>query len=726
MSAPGTDVAATAPAAVTAPRLRAVLADALRGEGEAWLFVLRTLLSIYLAGWIALRLDLASPMTAMITVVVVMHRQTGMVFAKGFYRVLGTLIGSVAALAMVALFPQEPVLFVLVLAIWIGLCTGGALLYRNFKAYAFVLSGYTVALIALPAVNQPQNVFALVTARVTEVLLGLLVTGVVSDVVFPSRLRQTLRDTVRRAYDGFLDFVRDATGGQLSRASMEQAHLRFVRDAVQIEDLRSSVVFEDPEARVRSGRLRLLNQRFMAVSTSFQSLHHYINRLLRQAEGDVAEALIGLYRPLKAALSERGGRERTAETADRLAACRDALATRAAAVRETLPNARHEDFDVGVSLLQRFFGELHDYVAAEAALVAPQQWRTPQAGGDTAVFLRGNDYAAAALTALRSALLVAAMCWLWIQAGWISGATAVFQAVALSAILSSSANAPAAARSLFKGFVFGAALGAVCQLLVLPQMDGYILFIAGTLPFLLLTLYLASRPALFGFATGTNLAFISILAVQPTPNFNAVTTFNSVVPLLLGTLAVSVAFVFVPPVIGTRWHRQRLLEQLRRQTTLAARAPLPGLHLRLESVNRDLFQQIVAHTPPGSDELRELLGWALSVHETGRTLVELRGDAADGELPAALASEVDAAVQALAGLYLAPSPERHRLALQRIDAALTASRRDDAVPLRWKRTREHLHVLRGALLDADSVLAALAAGPAPAPTSPGAADDAAR
>ncbi|WP_256056342.1 FUSC family protein [Xanthomonas cerealis] len=273
------------------------------------------------------------------------------------------------------------------------------------------------------------------------------------------------------AYDGFLDFVRDASGGQLSRASMEQAHLRFVRDAVEIEDLRSSVVFEDPEARVRSGRLRLLNLRFMAVSTSFQSLHRYINRLLRQTEGDVAAALIGLYRPLQAALSERGGRERTAEIARRLAACRTALTPRAAAVRDTLPGACHEDFDTGVSLLQRFFGELHEYGAAEAALVAPQQWRTPQARGDTAVFLRGNDYAAEALTALRSALLVAAMCWLWIQTGWISGATAVLQAVALSAILSSSANAPAAARSLFKGFVFGAALGAICQLLALVRDD---------------------------------------------------------------------------------------------------------------------------------------------------------------------------------------------------------------------------------------------------------------
>lgn len=712
--------------AETAPGLRTLLADALRGEGEAWLFVLRSLLSIYLAGWIALRLDLASPMTAMITVVVVMHRQTGMVFAKAFYRVLGTLIGSVAALTMAALFPQEPVLFLLALSLWIGACTGGALLYRNFKAYAFVLSGYTVALIALPAVNQPQNVFNLVVARVTEVLLGLLVTGIVSDVVFPSRLRQTLRDTVRRASDGFLDFVRDATGGQLPRKAMEQAHLRFVRDAVTIEDLRSSVVFEDPEARARSGRLRLLNQRFMAVSTSFQALHHYINRLLRNGAADVAKALIGLYRPLKAALSDRGGREGAAATARKLAACRDALATRAAEARAPLAAAQHESFDTGVSLLRRFFADLHDYVATEATLAAPQQWRTPQDRGDTAVFVRGNDYAAAALTALRAALLVASLCWLWLNAGWVSGSTAVLMAAALNAILSSSANAPSAARSLFKGFVFGLTLGVVCQLIVLPQMDGYLLFVAGTAPFLLLLLYLASKPALFGFATGGNLAFITVLGVQATPTFNASATFNNVMPTLLGSLAVWAAFLLLPPVIGTPWQRRRLLERLRRQTVLAARAPLPGLALQLESVNRDLFQQIVAHTPADSDEMRELLGWALAVHETCRVLVDLRHDADAGALPAELASAVDAVVQAMAQLYQTPSPERHRVALQRVEAALAASCPNGEVPLRWKPTREHLHLVRSALLDADSVLAALAGDSAPSPTSSGASDAAAR
>lgn len=76
-----------------------------------------------------------------------------------------------------------------------------------------------------------------------------------------------------------------------------------VRAAVRLEDLRASVIFEDPEVHVRSTRMRLLNQRYMAASASFQSLHHLINRLQRGGRAPVAEALIELYRPLGAALT---------------------------------------------------------------------------------------------------------------------------------------------------------------------------------------------------------------------------------------------------------------------------------------------------------------------------------------------------------------------------------------------------------------------------------------
>ncbi|WP_428214368.1 FUSC family protein, partial [Enterococcus casseliflavus] len=83
----------------------------------------------------------------LITVFIVMQPQSGMILAKSFYRVIGTLVGSAAVVVFVGLFAQTPELFLLASALWIGLCTVGSAHNRNFRSYGFVLSGYTVALI---------------------------------------------------------------------------------------------------------------------------------------------------------------------------------------------------------------------------------------------------------------------------------------------------------------------------------------------------------------------------------------------------------------------------------------------------------------------------------------------------------------------------------------------------------------------------------------------------
>jgi uncharacterized membrane protein YccC len=272
-------------AAIATPNSRTVVLDTLRDETGVWLFVFKTLLAFYLTGWLAMRFSLAQPSTAMLTVIIVANRQSGMVLAKSFYRAIGTLAGAVAAFVIVGLFPQQRELFLLALSLWIGLCAGGATLYRNFKSYAFVLGGYTAAIIALPVINHPPAVFDSAVARISEVLLALIVSGAVNDVVLPSRMRDVLRRTARAQFAHFIGFVQGSTGGSIPRDAMENAHLRFVRDAVTLEDLRSSVIFEDAEARARSGHLQLFNQRFMAASTNFQSLHHLINRLQQWADG---------------------------------------------------------------------------------------------------------------------------------------------------------------------------------------------------------------------------------------------------------------------------------------------------------------------------------------------------------------------------------------------------------------------------------------------------------
>ncbi|HET8700090.1 MAG TPA: FUSC family protein, partial [Nitrococcus sp.] len=289
--------------------IRHRLSGAFAGEASAWLFVGKALLALYLTAWLAMWLHLEKPDTAMITVGVVMHPRTGMVLAKSFYRALGTLAGSLGGLVLMCAFPQQRELLLLSLSLWLALCAGGAMLYRNFMSYGFVLAGYTAALVALPTVNDPLNVFDSALMRVREVMLGIVVAGVVSDLVFPERLRTVLRHSARAQFAQFIDLVRNSTSETIARADIEQAHLRCVRAAVQIEDLRASVIFEDPEARARSTRIRLLNQYYMAASTSFQSLHHLTNRLQRGGRDAVSAALGALYRPLGAALTTAPGEQ---------------------------------------------------------------------------------------------------------------------------------------------------------------------------------------------------------------------------------------------------------------------------------------------------------------------------------------------------------------------------------------------------------------------------------
>lgn len=715
--------AATSPAPSRAQAAWALVRESLRGEGSAWLFVFKVLLSVYLAGMIAMRLGLASPSTAMITVFVVMHRQSGMVLAKAFYRALGTGVGSIAAVTMVALFPQQPLPFLLVLSLWVGLCAGGALMFRNFRSYGFVLSGYTVAIIALPAINTPTLLFDLAVARVTEVMLGLLVSTAVFDVVFPVRLRASLRTAATALLDGFLDFVRDGTRGALPRKAMEQAHLRFVRQSMALEDLRASVVFEDPEARVRSRRMRLLNQRFMASSTRFQSLHHLINRLLRERQDDaVAQALIQLYAPLGQALAQRaaGQFEGMTRHLDRVL---EQLPARGAASRASLPSERWEDFDSGASLLQRFIEELRDLCHTAAAMQQPGIGGKLARADERVSFRYATDRAAVAVTVLRSFLVSLGLGLAWLQSGWVSGAGAMANVIAFTAILAAIPNPAVTAAQITKGFVLGALQAFVCVALVMPQLNGYLMLVAGTLPFLMVPVYLSTRPPLFGLSLGMCLGTLVPMSLGLSPSFDIASFLNNAVAFVIGAILALLAFQLIPSVIGTRWQRQRLQRELRRQVTLAAKAPLEGLAPRFESVSRDLFLQVINHTEPNSDESRLLLAWALSVHETGRTLIELRHDSVDAPLPPTLEAHIDAAAAAIARLYEAPSPADHVRALSHLDAALALTGGDGAVPSTLQPVRQHLHLLRSALRDADSVLAMTDSD---LPSPPGALDHAAR
>ena len=685
---------AAVPAAVKTadrPWLRELLA----GETHAWLFVGKSVLALYLGAWLAMWLQLEQPSTTMITVAIVMHPHSGMVLAKSFYRTIGTLVGSLAGLALMSVFPQQRELFLLSLSLWVALCAGGALRYRNFMAYGFVLAGYTAAIVALPAISDPYGVFDAAVMRVSEVLLGLGVSALVSELVWPERLRPILRRQARAHFAQFIAFLRNSTAGRVPRQAMQDAQLASVRAAVQLENLRASVIFEDPEVRLRSRRMRLLNQRYMAAATTFQSLHHLINRLQRSGRTAVATALIGLYRPLAEALTPPGhaGDDALQALPPQLDACARALPGRAAARRQELPDAAAcLEFDTGAALLARLVDELTIFVATEQAL----RTGMPVKGGVEKVhFSRSSDLASVGVAVLRTFLVMTALGVFWLASGWTFGANAMLLAAIFSGLMAASPNPVGSVLYTLVGYAAGMLAAAITVFALMPGSDGFTMLVASTLPLLLIGPYLSTRDTLPGVGAGYTLAFVYILALKNPMVYAPEHFFNDAIAQLIGLGLSGAAFMLLPGLAGIGWQRRRQLRRLRMLVWLAASQPLAGLLWRFESRSRDLLLQAVANTRPRSRQSRTLLAWSLAVQETGRALIELRQDLAAGELSATARDACQVAVQAVGALYRSPGLP----AWEAADHAV-----DNAIGQASGRARHHLYQLRSALRDDASPL----------------------
>src|SRR5437868_8157446 len=163
-------------------------------SGRDWLFSGKAFLAAMLAVYIALYLGLPRPYWAMGSVYVVAHPLTGATRSKALYRVLGTLLGAAAAVALVPALVNETVMLMAVVAIWFGVLLHVALLHWLSRSYVFMLAAYTLPLVALPSVSDPGGIFDLAVARAEEIIIGILCASVVGATVFPAKVADVLRE----------------------------------------------------------------------------------------------------------------------------------------------------------------------------------------------------------------------------------------------------------------------------------------------------------------------------------------------------------------------------------------------------------------------------------------------------------------------------------------------------------------------------------------------------
>src|SRR3954463_196441 len=166
------------------PRLSGNLTGTLTAAGAPLLFGVRLWASVCLALFVAFWLELDNPFWAGTSAAIVCQPQLGASLRKGWFRMVGTVVGGISVVVLTACVPQDRIAFLGFLALWGGVCAFAATVFRNFASYAAALAGYTAAIIAADILGagggaNAAEVFMLAVTRASEISIGIVCAGVV-------------------------------------------------------------------------------------------------------------------------------------------------------------------------------------------------------------------------------------------------------------------------------------------------------------------------------------------------------------------------------------------------------------------------------------------------------------------------------------------------------------------------------------------------------------------
>jgi uncharacterized membrane protein YccC len=484
------------------------------------LFALKCFAAAMLALYVSLSIGLERPYWAFLTAYIVAQPLAGAVISKAIFRLIGTFVGAVAAVAMVPVLVNAPELLSLAFATWLAICVFISLLDRTPRAYLFVLAGYSACIIGLPSVDAPTEIFTVAILRVQEISIGILASSLVHGVVFPGSITKLLHarvDTILR--DGER-WSRDAIA--LDPApELDAERRRLALDVTELHQLSIHLPFDISRQAPRVRTVRALQDQLSmllplgaAVQDRMEAFREEGGRVSRRAA-----ALIADIRAWLAAMPE--DRTARADSADMLIARCAALEPEAGA-RTGWRDMLRLSLLARLATLIGVHRDLRDL--RDQLLTDTRQPVTPR----VAALLEGRldrkqhrDYAGAGRAAFGAFLTVLVGCALWIGSGWTDGSTAVMLAGTFLALFSAFDNPIAPLKGFLLGTIIAALIGAIYGYAILPRVDGFLMLAAVLAPVLLLGGALMASPRHAGIALPAMMGMGSpaLLSAQYTSDF---------------------------------------------------------------------------------------------------------------------------------------------------------------------------------------------------------------
>ncbi|MGA0597555.1 FUSC family protein [Enterovirga sp. CN4-39] len=167
-------------------------------DPERLRFGLRTAAGACIALLAAYLLGLEHPQWAAMTVWAAAQPVRGMLLEKGLFRAAGTLVGIVFGILLMVLSGGSPIVIVLGLSIWIGLCAAAGNVLRGFLSYGAILAGYSASMVLLLDTGHPDRILALGLDRFLTVMVGVAVGTLTAFLLTPKGAEDAIVGRMRR------------------------------------------------------------------------------------------------------------------------------------------------------------------------------------------------------------------------------------------------------------------------------------------------------------------------------------------------------------------------------------------------------------------------------------------------------------------------------------------------------------------------------------------------
>src|SRR6516162_5514854 len=591
------------------------LTDALSSAGEPLLFGIRLWASVCLALYVAFWLQLDDPFWAGTSAAIVCQPQLGASLRKGWFRMIGTVVGAIMIVVLTAFAPQDRIGYLGLLALWCSICVFVATVLRNFASYAAALAGYTAAIIGVSTLGATggtsPDVFMLAITRATEICIGIVSAGII--------LAGTdLGGAQRRLAGSVADLAAEITarfrrvlvfaGPELPDTQAERREL--VRRVVALDPMIDQAVGESSHIRYHSPTLQTAIHGLFQALDGWRGVATHLSRLPRDLQRQQA-AIILRSLPLELRSAPDSGSP-TGWMRDPLALHRiyaEGVRTLIALPADT-PSLRLLADETAKMLA----GMLHVLDGLALLVDAPQQ-RPPTSRSPR---LSVPDWLPALANAARAFVMISAAALFWIVTTWPNGALAMeFVAIVLLLLSPLGDLAYVAAIGGVVATVGSTILAAIVKFAVLPAFETFPAF-CGALGLVLVPAGSATvrskQPAVLALLAFN---FVALLAPTNLMSYDTAQFYNTALGIIAGAGGGRLGFSLLPqlsPALRARRLLALTLSDLRR----LASATLPP---RLEDWDGRMIGRLAAVPDQAEPSQRGRLLAALSV---GTEIVQLR------------------------------------------------------------------------------------------------------